>query len=111
MLMFSLGTLLSLLLAWAQLAHALSADQIQQVFGSEPIRGATKRLPRFNLSVVTNSSKQAGLGTSLDPADAVRRRSCLVRPQLEYSRRFDRLARHGHRRRESSPLVSRIQPH
>lgn len=66
MLMFSLGTLLSLLLAWAQLAHALSADQIQQVFGSEPIRGATKRLPRFNLSVVTNSSKQAGLRTRLD---------------------------------------------
>jgi hypothetical protein len=43
--------------------------------------------------------------TSLDPADAVRRRSCLVRPQLEYSRRFDRLARHGpvSSRRESVP--------
>lgn len=68
MAMFSLGTLLPLLLAWAQLANALSADQIQQVFGSsEPIRGATKRLPRFNLSIVTNSSKQAGLGINPDP--------------------------------------------
>lgn len=67
MAILSLGTLLPLLLVWAQLANALSADQIQQVFGSEPIHGATKRLPRFNLSVVTNSSKQAGLHTIPDP--------------------------------------------
>ncbi|KWU47434.1 hypothetical protein RHOSPDRAFT_30859 [Rhodotorula sp. JG-1b] len=70
--MFSLGTLLPLLLAWAQLANALSADQIQQVFGSsEPIRGATKRLPRFNLSIVTNSSHALFVLNSSTPVASI----------------------------------------
>lgn len=49
--------LLASLPFWAQLATALSGDQIQQVFGSQSLQGATKRLPRFNLSIVSNSSE------------------------------------------------------
>ncbi|GAA5986814.1 hypothetical protein JCM10908_000908 [Rhodotorula pacifica] len=65
-------TLLSLLPLWAHVANALSADQIQQVFGStQSLVGATRQLPRFNLSIVSNSSHALYVLNSSTPVSSI----------------------------------------
>ncbi|BGP54871.1 hypothetical protein JCM8202_003380 [Rhodotorula sphaerocarpa] len=69
--MLQLSLLLPLVSLWAASVAALSADQIRSVFGSQALYGATKTLPRFDLSVVANASHALYVLNASTPVSAI----------------------------------------